>query len=62
MDWAIEGWKTGESHSASMARIRKFGKLTLEGLTRANTIGNGLSERMDAEIKMLKNELSKIGE
>ena len=62
MDWAIEGWKIGENHSASMARIRNFGKLTLEGLTRANIIGDGLSEKMDVEIKMLKSELSKIKE
>jgi hypothetical protein len=53
MDWAIEGWKIGESHSAAKARIRKFGKLTLEGLERAEKQGKTLEAQVDGEIQRL---------
>jgi hypothetical protein len=62
MDWAIEGWKMGESHSAAMARIRKFGRLTLEALKRANLEGDNLIKQMDTEIQTLNAELIKIHE
>lgn len=54
MDWAVEGWKIGESHSAAMARIRKFARFVLEALERALHEGNGLIERIRVEIKRLE--------